>query len=48
MDYSMRFLGIVATVKRKLEQSALREKRERSWSALKGCNPTACIVGRTV
>jgi hypothetical protein len=36
--------GILATVKRKLEQLVLREKRERSWSALIGCNPTARVA----
>jgi hypothetical protein len=45
---SVRYLGIVATVERKLEQSMLRKKRERSWSALTRCNPTARIAGRTM
>jgi hypothetical protein len=40
--------GILVTIERKLEQSALREKRERSWSAPIGCNPTARVAGRTV
>jgi hypothetical protein len=44
----MRYPGIVATVKRKLEQSTLHEKRERSWSTLIGFNPTACVAGWTV
>jgi hypothetical protein len=38
--------GILATVKRKLEQLALRQKRECSWSALIGCNPTARVARR--
>jgi hypothetical protein len=42
------YSGIVATIKRKLEQSALHEKRERSWSALIGCNPTGRVAGWTV
>jgi hypothetical protein len=40
--------GIVATIERKLELSALREKRKRTWNALIGCNPTARVAGRTV
>jgi hypothetical protein len=45
---SVHYPGIIATIERKLEQSALREKRERSWSALIGCNPTTRVGGRTV
>jgi hypothetical protein len=44
----MRYPGIVATVNRKLEQSALRKKRERSWSALIGCNLIPPVAGWTV
>jgi hypothetical protein len=45
---SVHYLGIVATVERKLDQSMLHKKRERSWSTLIGCNPTARVAGRTV
>jgi hypothetical protein len=45
---SLRYPGIVAIVETKLKQSALREKRERSWSTLIECNPIAHVAGWTV
>jgi hypothetical protein len=44
---SVHYTGIVATVERKLEQSALHEKREHSSSALIGCKLTAHVAGQT-
>jgi hypothetical protein len=45
---SVRYPGIVIIIERKLKQSALREKRERSWCTLIECNPIARVAGRTV
>jgi hypothetical protein len=45
----MCYPGIVATIKKKTRAvSTLRKKRERSWSALIGCNPTARVAGWTM